>query len=517
MERRGVILGLQPLQIGVLGGILLFVIGMLFTQLYMALLILSPVLLLVAILGGGRWNRDPLITYLLVAVGFVKRTITKQNAAVGGPDAAGAYRRVGQLNLPGGLGSIELHEVEDGGAFTYDSARQRFTTTMTCSAPAWALEDAPEQYAAVAGFVRWLNGLTRIPGVVEIDVQIRADASASTALEKYVGDAIATRESGLFEKVECPNCSTSSTTRFCQTCGFKLRGESESPLAWVDEQARIAASNVAEAAQEFSYYITYAFDLKTGTDRRLAQRVKRGGGGMQGIASVVNLEVKSIARSLTSAGVSDIRWLDAADMTAVLRLGYDPETTIARERNGSLSRRQNPEMVRPMAMQEFWDHLRIDESFHQVFWITDWPQSDVPIGFLEELIASGGDYTRVITLQMIPVSKAKALRRIQQAQIDIDAAALTREKLGQRETREQSAEGEDISEREEDLAEGFRDMEFRGFVTVSAGSRELLDDARNGIEIAAQEAQLEVRPLYLQQAAAFNTAVLPLGIGTVKK
>ena len=60
-------------------------------------------------------------------------------------------------------------------------------------------------------------------------------------------------------------------------------------------------------------------------------------------------------------------------------------------------------------------------------------------------------------------------------------------------------------------------MGFRGYVTISALSREGLDVARNGIEVAAQQAQIEPKVMFLQQAEAFNTAVLPFGLGMVKR
>lgn len=66
-----------------------------------------------------------------------------------------------------------------------------------------------------------------------------------------------------------------------------------------------------------------------------------------------------------------------------------------------------------------------------------------------------------------------------------------------------------VSRREEELADGFAEMRFAGFVTVSARDAEELERASGEIEHAGQLARLEFQRMYGEQEAAF-TNTLPL-------
>jgi hypothetical protein len=65
-----------------------------------------------------------------------------------------------------------------------------------------------------------------------------------------------------------------------------------------------------------------------------------------------------------------------------------------------------------------------------------------------------------------------------------------------------------VTRREEELADGFAEMPFAGFV-VSARDGEELERAPGGIEHAGQLARLEFQRMYGEQEAAF-TNTLPL-------
>ncbi len=66
-----------------------------------------------------------------------------------------------------------------------------------------------------------------------------------------------------------------------------------------------------------------------------------------------------------------------------------------------------------------------------------------------------------------------------------------------------------VTRREEELADGFAEMRFAGFVTVSARDGEELELASSEIERASQLARLEFHRMHGEQEAAF-TNTLPL-------
>ena len=512
-ERRGVILGLSWLQVIVIGAAAVVAIGLLLAKAYTLLGVAAPVLLLFVAVGAGRYRREAVVVYVVHALRFWRASATRQWAAKGDP----AVRRIGHMNLPGGLASIDIHETARGMGFSYDRTRRQFAFTLGMSAPAWPLLDEGSQVSSVSGFVGWMNGLSRIPGLAIVDVRIRSDFSSSTDVEDFTDTQIRGRRAATPPVARvCTGCGVPGVSPFCMSCGQRSQVPGDA-MQWSDDQARQAAANTASASMEFSYEVTFGFETGSLRDRAFQTRTDRAGGGIAGAGEVLELEADSLIRGLSRAGVTDVSWLSAAGLAWTCRQAYDPETTVARKRAGLQLAGPVADTVRPMAAVRRWDHLQIDEVFHQVFWIADWPTTDIPVGFLEEVIATSGDFTRCITLQLVPVSKEAALKAVNAAQTDLDQAEAVRAKLGQRTTGEQEAEAADVTERENDLSEGYREMGFRGYITISALSREGLDVARNGIEVAAQQAQIEPKVMFLQQAEAFNTAVLPFGLGMVKR
>ena len=80
-------------------------------------------------------------------------------------------------------------------------------------------------------------------------------------------------------------------------------------------------------------------------------------------------------------------------------------------------------------------------------------------------------------------------------------------------TREQRAEEEEVSQREEEIVAGHGDVRPTAFVTITAASLEDLARHRHELESAAAGAFVELRLLAGQQWAAFIAGGLPLGRG----
>jgi hypothetical protein len=93
---------------------------------------------------------------------------------------------------------------------------------------------------------------------------------------------------------------------------------------------------------------------------------------------------------------------------------------------------------------------------------------------------------------------------------DAVADMAQKQRVGQISDLSDAQEYEDLLARERSVIAGHTDIQFSGFITVSAPTREELDGARSAIARAAAQAACEVRPLFGRQAQGFVIASLPL-------
>jgi hypothetical protein len=256
----------------------------------------------------------------------------------------------------------------------------------------------------------------------------------------------------------------------------------------------------------FSNLVTLTFSTT-----KLNAAIRDAGKGMIGLAAVLKERVASMESAMEHARVSLTGWLDAAELDEVFAAASDPVSASKRREASSTGRHTDVGAPPIMGIDEGWDRLRIDASWHQTFWVAEWPRTDVRTGFLEPLLYAG-DATRVITLQVRPIAIHKALAEVNRAQTDMETAETIRLKLHSRVTLTQLREAEDLAVRENDLVDGFGDIQFRGFVTISAESTDALARAKAEIDQASHPARLVLASMSGQQAAAFVTSALPVPI-----
>jgi len=96
----------------------------------------------------------------------------------------------------------------------------------------------------------------------------------------------------------------------------------------------------------------------------------------------------------------------------------------------------------------------------------------------------------------------------EEAQYISDAAQ--RQRIGQIEDAQQSAEYNDVLQQEVDLTAGHGILRTTGLIAVSAQDPDELERAVADLEQAAIQASCETRRLWGQQAQAFSAAALPL-------
>lgn len=256
------------------------------------------------------------------------------------------------------------------------------------------------------------------------------------------------------------------------------------------------------AGERHASTVSISLDIKTA-----GRAIRAAGGGNRGAAAVLRQEMATMLAALRSADLSPADWLTPGDLALILRSAYDPAVAGALERHGAVGR--DLATAGPVAVTESWGSLRSDSSHHCVLWISEWPRSLVFPGFLAPLLLSSG-IRRTFTLLYTPMRTDRAARDIRKKKTEYISDAAQRQKIGQIEDAQQTAEYQDVLQQEADLTAGHGVLRATGFVAVSASDPEELERVVAAIEQAAIQASCETRRLWGQQAQAFAASALPL-------
>jgi hypothetical protein len=222
---------------------------------------------------------------------------------------------------------------------------------------------------------------------------------------------------------------------------------------------------------------------------------------------VLRQEMTTLTAALRAADLSPSEWLQPGDLALILRSAYDPVVAGALERHGELGR--DLATAGPVTVAETWSSMRSDSAHHCVLWISEWPRSLVFPGFLAPVFLTSG-VRRTFTLLYTPLRTDRAARDIRKKKTEYISDAAQRQRIGQIEDAQQSAEYHDVLQQEADLTAGHGILRVTGLVTVTATDLDELEAAVAGIEQAAIQASCETRRMWGQQAQAFTVAALPL-------
>lgn len=239
--------------------------------------------------------------------------------------------------------------------------------------------------------------------------------------------------------------------------------------------------------------------------------VKKAGGGDKGACVVLIRELRQLADSLLSAEINVNGVLSPRLLALVFRNAVDPDS---RRRLKSRARRDperagvSPENAWALATESKWDHYRTENVFHATYWIAEWPRLEVGPDFMAPLMLRT-QRTRTVALTMEPIDTVKAQREVESAHTAYLSDEELRRGAGYVPTERRRRELEGVVRREQELADGFSEYRFAGYVTVTANSLEELDDGCTEIEQTAQQCHIELRRLWGEQDVAF-TCTLPL-------
>jgi hypothetical protein len=221
-------------------------------------------------------------------------------------------------------------------------------------------------------------------------------------------------------------------------------------------------------------------------------------------------EAERVADGLRRAGAEIRGAMTPQHLARLFRTAFDPyvRTELLYEPTELGVRSVPPDSVWPIGAIEGWDYYRTDGAVHSTYWIAGWPRVDVGALFLDALL-SQSFAVRTVSVTFEPISTDRSIRDVEAQVTRAEADQAVRARFGQAETaRQQQAYGA-TRRREAELAAGYNEIRFAGFVTVSAPGVEQLHSARAEVARDASRSHLELRPMYAQQAEAF-TFTLPL-------
>jgi len=464
LTRRGVLLGLSGAQLVVVGAGAVTLVFALYVGGGASLIYALPILTICAALAWAGVGGRKLVEWLPVVSRWVRRSLGGQllfQRRIVKP------RPAGTLSLPGDAARLrQWLDPETGAVMVHDTHLATLTAIIGVTHPAFILLDPVEQQRRVASWGRVLATTCRSGRIASLQVMERILPDSGKGLAEW------------WSQHGSQNGSWTSTT-----------------YAELIDRA-------GPAGERHASTVSVSLDMKAA-----GRAIRAAGGGNRGAAAVLRQEMSTMTAALRSADLAPSGWLEPGDLALILRSAYDPVVAGALERHGDLGR--DLATAGPVAVTESWSNVRSDSAHHCVLWISEWPRSLVYPGFLAPVLLSSG-VRRTFTLLYTPMRTDQAARDIRKKKTEYISDAAQRQRIGQIEDAQQSAEYGDVLQQEADLTAGHGILRTTGLIAVSAQDPEELERAVADIEQAAIQASCETRRLWGQQAQAFSAAALPL-------
>lgn len=239
--------------------------------------------------------------------------------------------------------------------------------------------------------------------------------------------------------------------------------------------------------------------LSVTVDQRRVKATTKGERSDEAATRVLLEELRLLSARMDTAGLRTLPPLSTRQTAAALRHRLDPTVAARLSGRRSASLAEAAGLVRthnagPLATESEWGHVRVDGSLHRTYWVAEWPRLDVPPNWLEPMLLQAGG-VRTFTLLYEPVAPSRSQRRVDRDSTRLAADEEQRMRggfrVGARHRRAQAA----VLERESELVAGYLELEYAGFVTVTAPDTDALRRCCAEYEQIAAQAGLELRPL----------------------
>jgi hypothetical protein len=380
-------------------------------------------------------------------------------------------RPVGTMALPGDAASLRFYnDPETGACLVHDPYRQTLSAVVCVSHPAYVLLAPSSQRDRVSAWGRVLASLAQTGTCALLQV-----------LESTVPDPGA------------------KVARWYEERGTRLDD-------WANAQYRDLLAQSSFGSSSHRTTITLSLDLK-----KAAPAIRGAGRGLKGAAKVLRIDMSVLEHGLRDADLRLAGWLDESRLAAMIRQAYDPDVQPDVQGEGrEKSSAGRLATAGPVALSEHWSFLRHDSGYSCVLWIAEWPRVEVAPHFLHALLFAP-DIRKSLSLLARPLGTTDALKSLRKEKTEAVTDSHHKAKVGQVQDLADVQEYSDLLAREQALLNGHADVEFSGFLAVTAASEEGLTAAVALIERSAGQSGCETRVLYGRQSQGFVVAALPLG------
>ncbi|MDQ4110393.1 MAG: PrgI family protein, partial [Actinomycetota bacterium] len=442
LSKRGVILGLTLSQLVVLGIGALTLLVALYTAGGAGLVIAAPVLVTCSVLAWGGVGGRRIVAWLPITAIWVWRTATGQREFI---RRITRPRPAGTLALPGDAASLrQWHDEETAAVMIYDAHAATLTAIIGVTHPAFTLLDPAEQQRRVTGWGRVLATTCRSGRIASLQVLERTLPDSGRGLANW----------------------------------WNSHGAHDD--TWASKTYAELIDQAGPAGERHATTVSIALDMKTA-----GRAIRAAGNGIRGAAVVLRQEMTTLTAALRAAELSPGDWLSTGELALILRTAYDPGVATALERQGTLGR--DLATAGPIAIYESWGSLRAESAHHAVLWISEWPRSQVYPGFLAPLVHTTG-VRRAISLHYKPIRTDLAARDLRRKKTEYISDAAQRQRIGQIEDAQQTAEYADVLQQEADLTAGHGVLRLTGLLALSANSADNLERVVAAVDQAAVQA-----------------------------
>ncbi|GAB4097650.1 type VII secretion protein EccE [Brachybacterium horti] len=483
-ERGGFMWGLQLPQFVVVGVVIVSVVGLLMLQQLALAGLWAIVAVPVGVIAAITWKGRPLMYRIWSATKWRTRVILGETRW----RTSEAPVPAGTMELPGDVGiRLSVHATKWGGAITYDARAQRATAVIRCESQGWDLASDSDRSERAYGFAKLCQVISRAPAVDRVVTMARTIPSETTAARKAHESVVQKRA------VDDP-------------WGENVMNAVFTGREFVDGEGKLRGPEDQKSAVSRDTLLAISVSVP-----RAQKQIRSYGGGLQGAAEVLSGEIDRFRERVKETGVTHSEWLTPAQLGDVNRLAIDLDATeiLARTVDDRDQDRFNLG-VALLVDDADPEVLVTNGGVHSTFWISEWPRTEVPLGFLQDLICTG-DFPMTVTQVFTTESTGAALRQVGKSLDSIESKFDINRRLQRRTSILDRRAVPELQERENELADGHVSMRIVGYVRVSGRDRDEL--AVNEDKMHAAAPNLDLQRLKHLQWEGFVASSLPVGWG----
>lgn len=386
-----------------------------------------------------------------------------------------------RFRLPGEANELRVYALPSGAGFVYDPRRgEGIVCAKINTSKAFTLESFDAQEDRTANWSEAISAIARMPGVVRVQHADQTTLiSGSKVMEFYQQKGTEASQAG------------------------QVSGEQVNPFlhsAFVELMAE---------AQDMPVHETWLTIVLS--RQKVAKRVKSLGGGLPGFMQVALSVMTTIEGMLPASGTIVQSWHSPRSLAALIRSAFDPDASVViSERSGNWVG-VAPNSAGPVAMEVFTDHVRTDGYLHRTYKVSEFPQAQARLGFLEPLIFAG-DFRHTVSVVWSPRDVRKALNKVQRRKADWRTTTRLLDKMDKPKSLEHDREDEDINREETELVNGHARLDLAVLITVTGADEMELEANCSDVLARAVNANCELRVVFLEQDAALIAAALPFAM-----